>query len=137
MTTANAISASKAARGAKHTCQECEVRFYDLLRDPIVCPSCGAIHTPPVRAETEAGRRPAPTGKTGWRQNLKRPSPVAPQAAPEDAVRPEAAAADDIEEATEEVADAAPEDDIVLDPEADESDVSDLVEHDVEEPKDR
>jgi hypothetical protein len=63
---------------------------------------------------------------------------VLPEAVPEDAVRPEAAAADDIEVATEEGADAAPEDDIVLDPEADEADVSDLVEHDVEEePKDR
>jgi hypothetical protein len=136
MTTVNAISSNKAARGAKHTCQECEVRFYDLLRNPIVCPSCGAVHIPAVQPAMDAGRRAAPAGKTGWRQSGKRPSPVLPpEAVPEDAVRPEAAAADDLEVGTDEVADAAPEDDIVLDPEADEADVSDLVEHDVEEPK--
>jgi len=33
---------SKAARGTKRTCQSCGARFYDLNRDPIVCPVCGA-----------------------------------------------------------------------------------------------
>ena len=34
--------ATKAARGTKRTCQsqECGARFYDLNRDPIVCPIC-------------------------------------------------------------------------------------------------
>jgi len=41
------------ARGTKRTCQssECGSRFYDLNRDPIVCPLCGTIyeiaHAPP------------------------------------------------------------------------------------------
>jgi uncharacterized protein (TIGR02300 family) len=29
-------------RGTKRACRSCEVRFYDLGRDPTVCPSCGA-----------------------------------------------------------------------------------------------
>jgi hypothetical protein len=35
---------TKAARGTKRTCQSssCGSRFYDLLRDPITCPMCGA-----------------------------------------------------------------------------------------------
>ncbi len=33
---------NKAARGTKRTCQGCGARFYDLNRDPIVCPVCGA-----------------------------------------------------------------------------------------------
>lgn len=33
---------SKAARGTKRTCQSCGARFYDLNRDPIVCPVCEA-----------------------------------------------------------------------------------------------
>jgi len=33
---------SKAARGTKRTCQGCGARFYDLNRDPIICPVCGA-----------------------------------------------------------------------------------------------
>ncbi len=27
--------------GTKRTCPNCAVRFYDLLRDPILCPKCG------------------------------------------------------------------------------------------------
>jgi len=38
--------ATKQARGTKRTCQsdECGARFYDLNRDPIVCPICGSIY---------------------------------------------------------------------------------------------
>ena len=38
--------ATKVARGTKRTCQnpECEERFYDLNRDPIVCPICQSIY---------------------------------------------------------------------------------------------
>lgn len=28
--------------GVKRTCATCRARFYDLNRDPIVCPKCGA-----------------------------------------------------------------------------------------------
>ena len=30
----------KEARGKKRTCQSCSSRFYDLNREPIVCPMC-------------------------------------------------------------------------------------------------
>jgi uncharacterized protein (TIGR02300 family) len=33
---------NKAARGTKRACQSCGARFYDLNRDPIICPVCGA-----------------------------------------------------------------------------------------------
>lgn len=50
--------ATKEARGTKRTCQnpECESRFYDLNRDPIVCPICEAVYrlTPAQVAEAEA-----------------------------------------------------------------------------------
>lgn len=38
--------AKKQARGTKRTCQssECGARFYDLDRNPIVCPICGSIY---------------------------------------------------------------------------------------------
>jgi len=36
------LMSSKAARGTKRTCQSCSARFYDLNRDPIICPVCGA-----------------------------------------------------------------------------------------------
>jgi len=34
--------AMRSRRGTKRVCRSCEVRFYDLGRDPTVCPSCGA-----------------------------------------------------------------------------------------------
>ncbi|HXF53813.1 MAG TPA: TIGR02300 family protein [Hyphomicrobiaceae bacterium] len=47
--------ATKQARGTKRTCQnpDCGSRFYDLDRDPIVCPICGSeyvIATAPLVA---------------------------------------------------------------------------------------
>ncbi|WP_367575964.1 TIGR02300 family protein [Pelagibius sp. Alg239-R121] len=29
-------------RGAKHTCPECAIKYYDLGREPVVCPKCGS-----------------------------------------------------------------------------------------------
>jgi uncharacterized protein (TIGR02300 family) len=60
--------ATKAARGTKRTCQngECGARFYDLNRDPIVCPICQSVYriasapqaAAAVVAEDKAARRP-------------------------------------------------------------------------------
>jgi uncharacterized protein (TIGR02300 family) len=138
MAVASASQSNKAARGTKRVCDACQVRFYDLLRDPIVCPSCGAQHTPVVQPVFEAGRRAAPTGgKTGWRQSVKRPAPVLPAPDPEIAIPAEAVADEVLEVATEEATEAVPDDDIVLEQEPDDADVSGLVDHDVEEPKER
>jgi len=43
--------ATKQARGTKRTCQSCDERFYDLDRDPIICPHCGS---PYVNASSPA-----------------------------------------------------------------------------------
>ena len=29
-------------RGLKHICQECKIKFYDLKKEIVVCPKCGA-----------------------------------------------------------------------------------------------
>lgn len=58
--------ATKEARGTKRTCQnpECGSRFYDLNRDPIVCPICQTVYklaTAPQGVspdEEEAVRKP-------------------------------------------------------------------------------
>ena len=34
---------AKAEWGAKRQCASCGARFYDLNRDPITCPECGAL----------------------------------------------------------------------------------------------
>ena len=48
--------ATKAARGTKRTCQsqECGARFYDLNRDPIVCPICDTPYVIAHQALTPA-----------------------------------------------------------------------------------
>ncbi len=136
MSTATALQSNKAARGTKRVCQACEVRFYDLLRDPIVCPGCGAVHTPMAQPIFELGGRASPVGgKATWRRNTKRPGPVLPQPDPERAVAPEASAPEELEAPTEEAAAAVPDDDTVLEQEPDDGDVSGLVDVDVEEPR--
>jgi uncharacterized protein (TIGR02300 family) len=34
----------KAERGTKRVCQSCASKFYDLNRDPIVCPICQSVY---------------------------------------------------------------------------------------------
>ena len=120
----------KAARGTKRVCQACETRFYDLARTPIACPSCGAAYT--AVAAPVAGRSVSPTGKTGWRSKpMKRPKPQLPVGDQEDPL-PEIA-----QEPAEETPSPVAEDDLVLEQEPDDADVTELVDHDIEEPKDR
>jgi uncharacterized protein (TIGR02300 family) len=46
------VTSSKAAKlGTKRECRSCEARFYDLNKEPPVCPKCGAIFD--VNAEPE------------------------------------------------------------------------------------
>ena len=54
---------TKAERGTKRTCQnpECGSRFYDLNRDPVVCPICQTAYqieaAPGALAAASAARR--------------------------------------------------------------------------------
>jgi len=118
----------KAMRGTKHTCQACEVRFYDLARNPIVCPMCGAHYAPPAEPIVQARERSVPfSSKTGWRsQPFKRTQPVLPVADvtpidPSDAL----AVGNEAEETATELA----EDRVVLEQEPDDGDVLSLVDH--------
>jgi uncharacterized protein (TIGR02300 family) len=61
---------SKPEFGAKHTCEACAERFYDLNRSPVICFKCGATQAPPkprmyrpMRTASDRGafgRRPLP-----------------------------------------------------------------------------
>lgn len=39
---------AKPELGGKRLCQSCATKFYDLNRDPILCPKCGAQFVVPV-----------------------------------------------------------------------------------------
>ncbi|MEX2616008.1 MAG: FYDLN acid domain-containing protein [Alphaproteobacteria bacterium] len=36
--------------GAKHLCENCGAKYYDMLRDPITCPKCDTIVSAPSRS---------------------------------------------------------------------------------------
>jgi len=105
------------------------VRFYDLARDPIVCPACGARNTAVATHLLELGERAVSKGsKTAWRSKPFTPAkpvlPVEPDPAPEivaDADETPAPSADE---------------DTVLEPESDEDDVTEWIDHDGKEPRD-
>jgi uncharacterized protein (TIGR02300 family) len=117
MTTASELR--KALRGTKRVCESCEVSFYDLAREPIVCPSCGARFTPAAQL-VEAETRAAPlASKTWWRRKAFRlPDPL-PEADPERSdSRPAPAIEEDLDE-TDTPTESIHEDDTVLDEEPD------------------
>jgi uncharacterized protein (TIGR02300 family) len=118
----------KAMRGTKRTCQACEVRFYDLARNPIVCPMCGAHYAPPTEPIVQARERSVPfSSKTGWRsQPFKRTQPVLPVADvtpidPSDSL----AVGNEAEETATELSEGR----VVLEQEPDDGDVLSLVDH--------
>ena len=48
---------AKPELGLKRQCQNCGAKFFDLNKNPIVCPKCAAVFT---AAPTRAAARPAP-----------------------------------------------------------------------------
>ena len=113
--------ASKAERGTKRTCQNtsCGARFYDLNRDPIVCPMCSTTYALPVSAG------PVPGVEAAAQRRVKKPEFVdaatseAPEVEAEDALA-------DVEGAEETIA--AGEEETFLEQEEDEGgDVSGII----------
>lgn len=51
--------------GTKRTCQSCGAHFYDLRKDPIVCPKCGATYDPEaiLKSRRRAPEKVAPAPK--------------------------------------------------------------------------
>jgi uncharacterized protein (TIGR02300 family) len=48
---------TKPELGTKRRCGSCETKFFDLNRDPILCPKCMAVFAPP-QPVPERSRRP-------------------------------------------------------------------------------
>ena len=44
------------SKGLKRICMNCGMRFYDLNKDPIICPSCNTEFTGEVKVKTRRGR---------------------------------------------------------------------------------
>jgi hypothetical protein len=104
--------ATKADRGTKRTCQDssCGLRFYDLARDPITCPTCGAGYKIIVEAPA-AIRRP----QKKFEYAMKAPVPVEADKEAEDDI----VVADDTDGQTDDA--------IILEGEEEDGDVSGIV----------
>ncbi|HEX9448723.1 MAG TPA: TIGR02300 family protein [Dongiaceae bacterium] len=47
---------SKPEWGTKRTCQSCNAHFYDLRKDPIICPKCSTTYDPEAVLKSRRGR---------------------------------------------------------------------------------
>ena len=99
--------------GMKRLCASCGARFYDLKRDPIVCPKCETVFDPEQVTRLKRSRS-APVEE--------KPKPKAPAAAEAKSDEADVEAGDDAD--IEDVAD--DEDDAVLEDASDLGDSDDL-----------
>jgi uncharacterized protein (TIGR02300 family) len=122
---------AKPELGTKRHCQSCGAKFYDLNKDPIICPRCGAAFV----AVAVAGRG-------------GRPEPVVARAVDEEEIEPEVAGPEmvsldevEAEEAGKEVVagdeveieeDLAEDDTFLEEEEVADDDVADLIDGDIE-----
>ena len=108
--------------GTKRICQSCSAPFYDLRRDPIVCPKCGATFDPESVLKSRRTR------------SVEEEVAKKPKDKEEDKVKDEAESEDIELETDKEVADDDDDDDVL-------EDASDLGDDDVGEvidtPKDK
>ncbi len=65
---------SKPELGVKRLCANCGAKFYDLHRDPIVCPKCASVFVPrtpaPIPPRRLAHRWPAPVEKAAMPEGV-------------------------------------------------------------------
>lgn len=116
--------------GTKRQCQNCGSKFYDLMRDPIVCPKCGTV----FQAVAARGSRASAVADEEEEVEAD-PVIAAAELVPlEEADAPEGdktlVASEDIE--IDDEAATADEDDTFLEPEEDENDdVADLIDGEI------
>jgi uncharacterized protein (TIGR02300 family) len=120
------IAVAKPELGTKRQCQNCGAKFFDLNKDPIICPKCGTVFQgaaararPAAKPEEEDAELPAPAG-------VDIVSLDEVEAGEEKAAEP---AVDDID--VEEADDDAPDDPFLEEEEEDDDDVSNLIDGDI------
>lgn len=117
---------AKPELGSKRQCQSCAAKFFDLNRDPIVCPKCGATFQ--AAAMTRAAPRAAVADDEAD-VDAAGPEIVSLDEAAADEEKDVVAGADDIELED----DGAADETFLEEEEEDSDDVSDLIDGDIEE----
>ena len=116
---------AKPELGGKHQCQNCGAKFFDLNRDPIVCPKCGTVFqgAPAARAQPASPKEEEAdeTAATGEAELISL----------EDAEAPEEKAAAAIDDDVEVEDDDSAEDTFLEEEEEEDDDVSGLIDGDI------
>ena len=126
------MSKKVAERGNKRTCPSCEVRFYDLSRDPITCPMCQAqfaLSAFTTRADAEAALA---AEKASRKAAARKPAFVPDPEVVADAELPEVADVPDVAIEGEEAA-VAGEEETFLPEEEEDTDVTGFIDGGIEE----
>ena len=110
--------------GMKRQCQSCGAKFFDLSRDPILCPKCGTTFQPVALSRAPARAAPTDDDSEADTGNVELVSLEDADAADEKVV---VAADDDIE-----IEDDAADETFLEEEEGDSDDVADLIDGDIE-----
>ena len=120
---------AKPELGSKHQCQNCGAKFFDLNKDPIVCPKCGTVFQ-----GAAARARPAAKAEEEEDSELVTPAGVDVVSLDEVEAGEEKAAVepavDDIE-VEEDAEDDTADDPFLEEEEEDDDDVSNLIDGDI------
>ena len=116
---------AKPELGTKRQCRSCDNRFYDLNRDPILCPKCGAVF------QLHEGKPTSPEGgEVGSEEEAKvEPAEIVSLEEAEGATADKVTEADDEVEAAE---GSGAEETFLEEEEEGEDDVSTLIDGDIE-----
>ena len=121
---------AKPELGAKHQCQNCATKFFDLNRDPILCPKCGAVFVPLPVARAPARASAAVVRDEGEVEPEAAGVEVVSLEEAEAGEKPEAASEDDVDT---EIEDTPADDNTFLEEEEEgDDDVADLIDGDIE-----
>jgi uncharacterized protein (TIGR02300 family) len=118
---------AKPELGSKHQCQNCGAKFFDLNKDPIVCPKCGTVF--------QGAARPRAAAKPEEEEDTELATPAGVdvvsldevEAGEEKAAEP---VVDDLE-VEEDAEDDGAEDPFLEEEEEDDDDVSNLIDGDI------
>ncbi len=93
---------SKAEWGLKRICPSCNTRYYDMKKNPPVCPNCGTVFDPENLLKSRRGRSSDKKAAAKAPEDILDDLPIAEGEEPEDAVIEDAEElSDDVEEVVE------------------------------------
>jgi uncharacterized protein (TIGR02300 family) len=113
--------------GSKHQCQNCGAKFFDLNKDPIVCPKCGTMFQAAPRSRVAAKAEEEEDTEVATPAGVEVVSLDEVEASEEKAAEP---AVDDID-VEDDADDNAPDDPFLEEEEEDDDDVSNLIDGDI------